>query len=336
MAISTIPVIDVDESNEAEASRQLHAALRDIGFAYIVNHGIAIHKIQNILDFSRSFFALPDAIKQQIHMDKAGLAWRGFFPVGAEFTSKLPDQKEGIYFGVDHDSQHPGVLNSWPMHGINQWPASPELTGFRSVIGEYINSLTTLGHRLMALIAAGLGLKTDYFKERFTEDPHVLFRIFNYPQQAIPQSNWGVGQHTDMGFLTILYQDQLGGLQIRDKALRWIDAPPREDSFIINIGDMLQHWTRGIYRATLHRVRNTGQRDRLSLPFFFDPNWTSNLVPIDEQLLRTSDLARVTTDRSEERWDGINLRALAAELTYGDFVWDKIRNVFPNLGNVKN
>ena len=177
-------------------------------------------------------------------------------------------------------------------------------------------------------MAVGLGLEQNYFSQRFTNDPTLLFRIFNYPSASRDQSqDWGVQEHTDMGFLTILKQDHLGGLEVKTRDDQWIEAPPMDGAFIINIGDMLELWTWGLLRATPHRVRNAAKSDRISMPFFYDPNWQSTLEPISKELLGVSK----TESQASERWDKLDLASLSTDMTYGDFVWSKVKNVFPDL-----
>src|SRR5690606_27276313 len=134
-------------------------------------------------------------------------------------------------------------------------------------------------------IAMSLGLEESYFADCYTGDPLVLFRIFNYPRWSRTseedEARWGVGEHTDYGVLTILKQDDAGGLKVKTKS-GWIAAPPIPGSFVCNLGDMLDRMTRGIYRSTPHRVRCVVARDRLSFPFFFDPNFHAVVQPIDE------------------------------------------------------
>ena len=132
-------------------------------------------------------------------------------------------------------------------------------------------ALTGLGHWLMAGLALSLGLEESYFADCCTGEPLALFRIFNYPPPADPD-RWGVGEHTDYGLLTILLQDEVGGLEVKSQS-RWVPAPPVPGSFVCNIGDMLDRMTGGLFRSTPHRVRNPAPRDRLSFPFFFDPNF---------------------------------------------------------------
>src|SRR5207244_2322808 len=121
-----------------------------------------------------------------------------------------------------------------------------------------------------------------------------LFRIFNYPPDD--RQGWGVGEHSDYGLLTILKQDDSGGLEVKAPG-GWIAAPPVPGSFVCNIGDMLERVTGGRYRSTPHRVRNLARHDRLSFPFFFDPGWDARVQPID-----LPDAARIAADRAE-RWD---------------------------------
>lgn len=133
-----------------------------------------------------------------------------------------------------------------------------------------------------------------------------------------------MGEHTDYGLLTLLRQDDVGGLQVRT-AQGWIEAPPVPESFVCNIGDMLDRMTGGLYRSTPHRVRiNTSGRDRLSLPLFFDPDFDVRIEPI-----RTAATDSATTDDAATRWDGASVHAFDG--TYGDYVLAKVGKVFPDL-----
>jgi isopenicillin N synthase-like dioxygenase len=175
----------------------------------------------------------------------------------------------------------------------------------------------------MAGIALSLRLDESYFRARYTGDPLILFRIFNYPYVPTADDvSWGVGEHTDYGVLTILRQDDAGGLQVKSRS-RWIDAPPVPKSFVCNIGDMLDRMTQGRYRSTPHRVRNAARRDRLSFPFFFDPNFQAEIRPVEglDALPRPDDW--------QERWDRASVHAFQG--TYGDYVLSKVAKVFPEL-----
>jgi isopenicillin N synthase-like dioxygenase len=188
-----------------------------------------------------------------------------------------------------------------------------------------MDAVTRLGHALMEGIALSLGLEPSYFADRYTADPLTLFRIFNYPGDptaAGDEPRWGVGEHTDYGLLTILKQDETGGLQVKSHG-GWIAAPPIPGAFLCNIGDMLDRMTGGVYRSTPHRVQNVTRRDRLSFPFFFDPNFNAEIKPIVRP-----DAARLATDRAE-RWDHASVHTV--EGTYGDYLLAKVSKVFPQL-----
>ncbi len=152
----------------------------------------------------------------------------------------------------------------------------------------------------------------------------ILFRIFHYPSGPDPgpsEESWGVGEHTDYGLLTILKQDDVGGLEVK-AAGGWIDAPPIPGSFVCNIGDMLDRMTRGLYRSTPHRVRtNTSGRDRLSFPFFFDPNFAAEVRPIEG--------IEAAPDDRHDRWDRQSVHEFRG--TYGDYLLGKVARVFPDL-----
>ena len=308
-----------DRAGKSAVAAQIDRACRENGFFYIVGHGIS-DDLQRRLDvLSREFFAQPVAVKERIGMSLGGRAWRGYFRVGDELTSGKPDQKEGLYFGQELPRDHLLVQSGVPLHGPNLFPDEP--VGLRETVLEYMAALTALGHRLMAGIALGLGLEEAYFADNGTLDPLVLFRVFSYPP-AQHVDLWGVGEHTDYGLLTILLQDDIGGLEVKSGS-NWISAPPIPGSFICNIGDMLDRMTRGIYRSTPHRVRNRAPRPRLSFPFFFDPNFFAPVRPID---LPSGETA---PDDRASRWDQSSVHVFSG--TYGDYLLTKVGKVFPGL-----
>jgi isopenicillin N synthase-like dioxygenase len=321
---SHIPIIDVgdlvaDAPGKRAVAEQIGEACRASGFFYVVGHGVDAALQYRLQKLSREFFALDTETKMRIRMALGGRAWRGYFRVGDELTSGKPDQKEGLYFGAELPADHPLAKSGSPLYGPNLFPEKP--AGLRDTVLEYMAALTRLGHALMAGIALSLDLDESYFADRYTREPLILFRIFNYPPPR-DTSLWGVGEHTDYGLLTILLQDDAGGLEVRSRS-QWVAAPPVPGSFVCNIGDMLDRMTRGLYRSTPHRVRNPAPRDRLSFPFFFDPNFFAEVRPIDlpEGVAPPDDAA--------ERWDRTSVHALSG--TYGDYLLNKVGKVFPGL-----
>ena len=300
-----LPLVDVaplvdrssDEREQQRVAADIDAACRSHGFFYVVGHGVDRELRERLDRSARAFFAQPDAAKAEIAMDKAGPAWRGWFPVGGELTSGRPDRKEGIYFGAELRADHPRVAAGVPLHGANLFPADP--AELREVVLAYLDALTGVGHALARGLALALGHEAEWFDRHLTGDPLVLFRIFHYPPDPAPDE-WGVGEHTDYGLLTLLLQDESGGLEVRGPDGGWIPAPPVPDSFVCNLGDMLERMTDGRYRSTPHRVRNTSGASRLSFPFFFDPGWDA-VVP-------------------------------GQPGTYGEYVLSKVAKVFPDLG----
>ena len=320
---SQIPVVDVSElmagtAGQSAVAAKLGNACRESGFFYAIGHGVSCELQRRLTELSREFFARSVDEKMRIRMELGGRAWRGYFRVGDELTSGKPDQKEGLYFGRELPADHPHVLAGMPLAGPNLFPAHP--SGLRETVLEYMAALEQVGHRLMAGLALSLDLDESYFADRYTADPLVLFRIFNYPPPA-DSSLWGVGEHTDYGLLTILLQDDAGGLEVRSRS-RWVTAPPLADSFVCNIGDMLDRMTQGRFRSTPHRVRNPAPRDRLSFPFFFDPNFHARIQPV---ALRGD----APADDQAQRWDRASVHT--SDGTYGDYLLNKVGKVFPQL-----
>jgi len=320
----SVPVIDIGALVRGEpsekAAKEIREACRASGFFYVVGHGVDEARVRRIEGLFREFFAQDLEQKMQIAMEKAGRAWRGYFPVFGELTSGLPDVKEGIYFGAEHPDDHGRVRAGVPLFGKNLWPEKPAL---RDEVLAWMADMAKLGRVILRGIASSLALPPDYFDARYLREPTVLFRAFHYPPPPPGHEGWGVGEHTDYGWLTILWQDESGGLQVKSNS-RWIEAPPIERSFVCNIGDMLDRMTGGFYKSTPHRVRNTSGRDRLSLPFFYDPDWDAEILPID-----TSGAAGM--DDSNERWDRENVHAFRG--TYSAYLLGKVAKVFPELAH---
>jgi isopenicillin N synthase-like dioxygenase len=320
----SVPVIDVaalvsGAGDPRAAADGIGAACREHGFFYVVNHGVSQPLQDRLEALARRFFSAELDTKMGLRMELGGRAWRGYFPVRGELTSGKPDIKEGLYFGTELGEDDPRVRAGLPLHGRNLFP---ELPGFRETVLEYMDAVTALGHALMKGIALSLGLAPGYFADRITGDPLILFRIFHYPPVSPRSDEWGVGEHTDYGVLTILKQDDVGGLQVKSGA-RWIEAPPVRGSFVCNIGDMLDRMTGGLYRSTPHRVLNTSGRDRYSFPLFFDPSFDARIERLD-----VSGAGAVPDDR-DERWDRASVHDF--EGTYGDYLLAKVSKVFPQL-----
>lgn len=322
-----VPVINVNPlvlgtEDRHQVAAKIGQASRECGFFYVVGHGVDKDLQRRLEELSHRFFAQDLETKLEISMARGGRAWRGYFPVGGELTSGKPDLKEGIYFGAELGDDHPLVKAGTPMHGRNLFP--PNMPEFREVVLDYMAAMTRLGHALMAGIALSLDLEESYFADRYTSEPLILFRIFNYPPTpASPEgeSILGVGEHTDYGLLTVLRQDMSGGLEVKIKS-RWVAAPPIPNSFVCNIGDMLDRMTAGRYLSAPHRVRNLAGHNRLSFPFFFDPNFNAEVKPIKNDV--------AVNDNKDERWDRASVHEFRG--TYGDYLLGKVSKVFPELG----
>jgi isopenicillin N synthase-like dioxygenase len=320
--VVNVPTIDIaplitGDGDAHAVARAIDDACRDTGFFAITGHGVDAELRQRLDALAREFFALPDSEKREIEMARGGRAWRGWFPVGGELTSGIPDQKEGIYFGAEL------AESETPLHGPNLFPRRPD--ALRATVLEYLDVLTDLAQSVLRGMALALELPEDWFASNLTAEPTILFRIFRYPpaRADADADEWGVREHTDYGLLTILGQDARGGLKVHCSE-GWIDVPPNADAFVCNLCDMIERMTGGRYRSTPHRVRNTGENDRLSFPFFFDPSWTADVGRVPELNSATA------RGDNRPRWDDARVDTLSG--TYGNYLLAKVSKVFPSLG----
>jgi isopenicillin N synthase-like dioxygenase len=264
-----LPIIDAATLDQPGTIATMHAACIGTGFFYLGNHGIPAAVIADAVDQAHRLFALPIEQRLAVSLSQSRCN-RGYEPMQAQTleAGMPPDLKEGFNIGEDLPADDPRVLAGLFNHGPNQWPAG--LPAFRPAMEAYFNALTALAVRLMTAMARSLGLPPDTF-DPFCHQPMTILRLLHYPPQPPnPQpGEKGCGAHTDWGCLTLLLQDDAGGLQVQVGG-EWIAAPPVAGTFVVNIGDMFARWTNDRYRSTLHRVVNVSGRDRYSIPFFFE------------------------------------------------------------------
>ena len=277
-------------------------AYGETGFAYIVNHGISEDLVERAFAASAAFHALPRDQKMAVALDANH---RGFIPINTstDVNSKLadvkrPNQSESFMIMREDSPDAPDVAAGAYLAGPNQWP---DLAGFREDVTAYHDALAELGRRLMAVAALSVGADPENLAPAF-ERPTTWLRLLYYPPTDPAEADlYGSAPHTDFGCLTILAQDDVGGLQVQTPAGAWIDAPKIPGAFVVNVGDMLHRWSNGRLRSTPHRVINASGKARYSCPFFFDPNVATTIAPLP---------SCVTPDRP----------ARFAPLVFGDFL----------------
>ncbi len=270
-----LPIIDLTALCEGDAglaplAAQIGAACRNAGFFYVVNHGVSRALMDDAFAQSRRFFALPLALKQAIAMDVVG-GNRGYSALLREALDPAqgPDRKEAFNVGLDLAPDDPDLLAGKPFRALNAWP---DLPGFRETMLTYFDACAALGGRIHRAFAHDLGLDAGFFADKF-DRPMATLRLLRYPAPAEGSgAEIGAGAHTDYGNLTLLATDDAGGLQVRRRDGRWIEAPPLAGAYVVNIGDCLMRWTNDIYVSTPHRVVSRSVRERCSIAFFYDPN----------------------------------------------------------------
>ncbi len=283
MNAATLPVLDLaryTSSAERDAFlADLRHAARDIGFFYLINHGVD-DALQNAVQReARRFFALTEAQKEQVAMIHSP-HFRGYNRAASEITRGQPDWREQFDIGAER----PALLLSdsdprWRrLQGPNLWPDA--LPTLKPALLDWQRAMTSMALRLLRAFAEALQLPADAFDALYGSKPNEHIKLIRYPGQHATQSAQGVGAHKDSGFLSFLLQDEQKGLQVEVAPDRWIDAAPRAGSFVVNIGELLELATNGYLRATVHRVVSPpADRERLSIAFFLGAQLEAN-VPL--------------------------------------------------------
>jgi isopenicillin N synthase-like dioxygenase len=276
-----IPVVDITLLREATAAadvaRQLHAASQGLGFIYVTGHGIPERLIDAARDRAFEFFRAEPEAKATLQVSDKHRGWIG--PGGARMQDDAKaDLKESFVWGWQDETG--ATPEDHALRGPNRWPAFlPEL---ETDAMAYFRAVHGVAHDLMRGFALGLGLDAEFFLKT-SDRPLSRASFVYYPAQPeeLGPDQFGVGPHTDFGVLTVLCQDDVGGLQVEDVNGDWLHAPPIAGSLIVNVADLLARWTAGAYKSTPHRVVNTSGRERLSLVLAYDPNPETMIDPRD-------------------------------------------------------
>jgi isopenicillin N synthase-like dioxygenase len=279
---SLTPVLDIspwrDGSDKVGVAHRFDRICREIGFFYLVGHGVPQVQMDRALQEARRFFDMPDAYKRSLGVNAAR---RGYEPLGAQAldVESPPDIKESLLMGAPMADDHPLVRARLPNYGGNVWPDELSLPGFRSGCEAYRRAVSDLSETLMAIFAVAAGMDERYFADLLI-DPMASLRFLHYPPQpARARDNQiGCGAHTDWGTFTILLQDDTGGLEVQAASGEWLLAEPMHGAFVVNLGDMMPVWTNGAYHSNAHRVLNRSpDGHRYSVPFFQDLNYYARI-----------------------------------------------------------
>jgi isopenicillin N synthase-like dioxygenase len=275
-----IPVIDLAPLRAGDAAEgvtaEIVSACKTAGFFYIVGHGVPTKLVADIFDVARWFFSRPQAERDALDVATSP-NFRGYVPMGLTGPNVPRRMLEAFQMMLELGPDDPDVRAGSVMYGPNRWPENAGL--FRQVMEEYFGAMSALSQHLLVAFARGLDLPDDYFRPFFRK-PLTQLRLLHYPPQPPDSNVAGVEAHTDTGAFTILLQDEVGGLDRRNRSGRWTPATPIPGSFVINIADMMQRWTNGRFVSTPHKVVNRTGKDRISVPFFANPDYATIIAPL--------------------------------------------------------
>jgi isopenicillin N synthase-like dioxygenase len=314
-----VPVVDFESisngTTDEEVNAQIDAACRVSGFFYLANTGIEQKVFDELWSVTRWFFALPMKRKLEVERDENNS--RGFY--NQELTKNIRDMKEVFDFGhkpvPDLADDHPKNLT---YDGWNQWPTGPGSDRFQALLSSYYERCTRIAFDLLKTISMNLGASPDELAAGFDPGHSSFLRLNYYPMHdplhgapgrpAAATGHMGVHHHSDAGALTLLLQDQVGGLEVLIGDL-WTPVEPKPGTLIVNIGDIVQVWSNDAYRAPLHRVVASASADRYSLPFFFNPSYATTYAPLDG----------MSANQSQAHYRPINWGNFRKERQHGDY-----------------
>lgn len=278
-----LPILDLDKPLE-ELAAQVDYTAKNIGFFYVVNHGVSEYVQEDMQLASKAFFGQPRSVKEAVQMGGPKARLRGYFAERSEWLnfegspeSYRGDLKEGYDLGFS-------TASSAAFFGENQWPdlefrnCRGEMMSFRAATESYLTAVNAYCKKLMSVFALGLGYDANWFDDK-VNDPLATLRLLHYrPQSTKKRPEIGCAPHSDYGMCTALLLGEVGGLEVLMPDGGWIPVEPLKGSYVTNLGDMLQTLSGKRWKSTIHRVVNTSGKDRYSIPYFFNPNASFEVV----------------------------------------------------------
>jgi isopenicillin N synthase-like dioxygenase len=307
--LEKLPVIDLspfmqggDDAARDKVAQQIRQACIDIGFFYAKGHGFTQAELDTLLQWGKRFFALPRSEKDKVFWQSN--PGRGYVPPGGLNPSAnkdtAPDLKERLYFAREYalnEAEHRGVYPPAP----HLWPDEAAFPGFRAFIDATSFKSVALIQKIGFALARSLGLDEDYFERENGRFGSSL--VYNYypplDRATLDATQWSFSPHTDYGSMTVVVQDQNGGLQVRSASGQWIDVTPIPGTVIVNMGDLMALATNDLYTSNLHRVANFSGNERISVSMFVGPPPTAEIRCI-ETCQSVSNPARYPTVNAEE------------------------------------
>ncbi len=336
----SIPVIDVSPLTNGDVAprslvQELTTACHEVGFVLILNHGIAEELQAAVFEMMRCFFSLPDDCKELIDK-RSSPHFRGWEPVGTEYTNNRPDIREQIDCWTEWPARERGVEPHYlRLLGTNQWLPDQVLAGHEKLSNQWSEALSEVASRLLGVLWAGLGMPPSHLRQFIGDEPMSLTKFIHYP--ATPPGAAGVNAHHDMGFLTILATGQTPGLQVQNPAGQWIDVPAVPGSLVVNLGESLQAMTGNYLVATPHRV--ISGVERYATGHFYGPSLQASLepLPLDERLAEAVAAsprhakAGFMAPREELQAGVGDMASDYRPSTYGEQLWNYFARSYPEI-----
>ncbi len=252
------------------------------GFLYIEKHDVSRSLISAVYEQAQSFFNADMETKSRYYIGRSP-NHRGYVPFtekGDYADEEGPRKYEAFDMGVDHSAQDPDFLNGNPLVGPNVWPKIP---GFQYILGNYLTEMQRITSVMCGAFEQILGLESGFFAQHM-DRPVSQLRLLHYLENksAQEENTVNMGAHTDYECFTILHS-QTPGLQVLDSESKWVAAPPIDNTFYFNIGDMLEAWSGGLFVSTPHKVVNSSGAERFSLPYFAATNFNTVVSPVHSQ-----------------------------------------------------
>lgn len=279
--IDFAPFLSGDPGSKLRVAQSIIDVCKGTGFLYLANHGVPQGELDAMFAATRNFFAQPVEEKMKVSSpDRKSKGYReyGFFHKDGSDKRPVPDLQEHFIFQRELPADDPDILAGNHVHAVNRWPDN--IPGWKETMLGYFGAVEQLSLKMMGAFAIALDLDEDYFQQYFRK-PTSGMKIFHYPAQPPVTDNKriGLGAHYDDGALTVLWQDNVGGLQVQVGS-EWKNVTPIPGTFVINIGEIMARWVNDTFIPTPHRVVNLSGRERYSIPFFLLPDWDAMIAAV--------------------------------------------------------